>query len=189
MRVKIEDAFRVAYLHGFEHGERALARLAAADLFMGAQGFHDLAADGHDRVQRIFRVLQDHGHALAAHDPPLFCRRLEQINIAEAQRIRLDARIFGRQPHDGAAGLRFAGTGFADDAETLAPEREGHAAHRLHQPGAGGEGHAQVLNGQKRRTHWPASLGSSASRRPSPRRLKPRLTMRIATPGMAATHH
>ena len=156
---------------------------------MGTQRFHDLAANGHDRVQRIFRILQDHGHTLAAHEPPLFCRCLEQVNIAKPQRIGLDPGIFRRQTHDGAASLRLSGAGFADDAEALAPQREGHAPHRLYQPGAGREGNAQVLNRQKRRTHWPASLGSSASRRPSPRRLKPRLTIRIAIPGMAATHH
>ncbi|MNF08324.1 hypothetical protein D3C80_2087190 [compost metagenome] len=83
---------------------------------MGTQRFHDLAADGHDRVQRIFRVLQDHGQALAAHEPPFLCRSTEKIDIAEAQHIGLDASAFRRQAHDGAAGLRFAGAGLADDA-------------------------------------------------------------------------
>ena len=37
-----------------------------------------------------------------------------------------------RQAEDGATGLRLARAGFADDAELLATEREGDAAHRLH---------------------------------------------------------
>src|SRR6185312_4265248 len=93
-----------------------------------------------------------------------------------------------RQAHYGAAGLRLAGAGFADDAQPLPAEREGNAAHRLHQAGAGGKGDAQVFYVEER-AHWLLPRGSSASRRPSPSRLKPRLTMRMATPGMAATHH
>src|SRR3546814_1437784 len=36
---------------------------------------------------------------------------------------------------------------------------------------------------------WPPLLGSSTSRRPSPSRLNPRLTMKMAMPGTVATHH
>ena len=39
-----------------------------------------------------------------------------------------------------------------------------------------------------RRIHF-AAFGSSASRKPSPSRLNARLTMKIAAPGAAATHH
>jgi hypothetical protein len=46
------------------HG--AVSRLALADIFMRAQRLDDLSADAHHRVERIFRVLQDHGNAAAA---------------------------------------------------------------------------------------------------------------------------
>ena len=75
-----------------------------------------------------------------------------------------------------------------DDAEALAAELERHAAHRLHDAGAQVEADAQVFDVEKRLRHL-AAFGSSTSRRPSPSRLKPRLTTKMARPGMAATHH
>src|SRR5664279_4940362 len=54
-------------------------------------------------------------------------------------------------------------------------------------PGSPGKGHLEVLDDEQRCAH--ADFGSKTSRRPSPRRLKPRLTTKIARPGMVATHH
>ena len=188
MRIEIEDAFGITDLHGGEHVERALAGLGLADRLVGAQRLDDLPADGHDRVQRVFRILQDHGYALAAQRAPLGFRGLEEVDAVEVQPFGIDDTVFGGQAHDGAAGLRLAGTALADDAEPFAAEREGHAAHRLDDTRTRREGDAQVFYVEKR-AHWPLPRGSSASRRPSPSRLKPRLTMRMATPGAAATHH
>src|SRR5690606_12551777 len=115
-------------------------------------------------------------------------RRLEEIDSVELQAFGIDDAVLGGEAHDGAAGLRLAGAAFPDDAQPLAAEREGDAAHGLDEAGARREGDTQVLDGQKS-AHWPLPRGSSASRRPSPSRLKPRLTTRMAKPGIAATHH
>ena len=56
------------------------------------------------------------------------------------------------------------------------------AAHRLDDAGAGGKANAQIFDVEERLRHL-AAFGSSTSRRPSPSRLKPRLTMKMATPG------
>ncbi len=85
------------------------------------------------------------------------------------------------------AGLRLARAGLADDPEALAAEPEGHAAHRLDNPGAQVEADAEVVDLEKG-AHF-AAFGSRTSRSPSPSRLKPRLTTKMASPGMAATHH
>ena len=66
--------------------------------------------------------------------------------------MRLRFHYAGRadQAQDGAAGHRLAGAGFADDAEPLAPDREGDAAHRLDDAGAGAEADAEVFDIEKR---------------------------------------
>src|SRR5690606_7096207 len=148
----------------------------------------NLPADSHDRIERVFRVLKHHGDATAAQCAAFTCRDVQQIDTVELQRLRSDLRVWRCESHDRTHGLRFARTGFTHDAQTFAAKRKGHAAHGFNSTGTGGEGDAEIINCQKR-LHWLLPRGSSASRRPSPRKLKPRLTMRIAIPGMAATHH
>ncbi|MCY1487977.1 hypothetical protein D9M68_216600 [compost metagenome] len=188
VRVEIVDTLRIADLHGREHVERPLPGFAAADTLMLPERLDDLPADAHDRVQRIFRVLQDHRDALAPEVPTDLWRCREQIDTVEGQLLGRHLRMARRQPHDRPARLRLAGAAFADDAEAFAAEREGDATYRLDEAGTGRERDLEVFYRQQR-THWPLSRGSSASRRPSPSRLKPRLTIRIAMPGIVATHH
>jgi hypothetical protein len=55
------------------------------------------------------------------------------------------------QTHDRQAGDALAGTGFADNAEGLAPiEREAQAVDRLDQPVVGREVHLKINNLQER---------------------------------------
>ncbi len=198
MRIKPVNALRIADLDRLQHGERAALRFRAGHALMALQRLDDLPSDGHDRVQRILWVLQDHGNLLAAQVASFTRRHGEKIAIMEGQLLGGDLGMAGRQAHDRPARLRLAGSALADNAEPFATKREGNAAHRLNFSGAGRKGDAQVVDRQKRpallrvhipHLHCPASFGSSASRRPSPSRLKPRLTIRMATPGMPATHH
>src|SRR5690606_5520553 len=115
---------------------------------------------------RIFRVLQDHGDAVAAQRPTFSFRDIDEIDAAELQLLRIDLTVFGCQAHDGAPGLRLTGTGFAHDAQPFAAERERYPSHRLDHARAGGERNAQVFD-FKKRAHWPLPFGSSASRNPS----------------------
>src|SRR5258708_27560898 len=90
------------------------------------------------------------------------------------------------QAHDGAPGRRFAGAAFAHDTQALAAQGEAHVAHGADIAVVAGIGDAEVADGEQRVGH---DLASPASRSPSPSRLKPKLTMKIASPGMVATHH
>ena len=65
--VEGEDAFGLADVDGLEGAEGLLLCIMAGDVVVAdADGFDDLATDGHDRVQREFWILQDHAHATAA---------------------------------------------------------------------------------------------------------------------------
>src|SRR5690606_3460214 len=186
---QIEHPPGIADLHRREHVEGALACFPLRYFLMGAKRFDYLATDGHDRIQRIFRVLKDHGDALAAQGTPVPRRHAQKIHAVEGQCPGRNLCVRGRQAHNGPAGLRLARPRLAHYAQPLAPEKERYATHGLHPAGAGGKGHAEILDLQQGFAHWTPLRGSSASRRPSPRRLKPRLTMRMATPGTPATHH
>ena len=188
VRIEREDALRIAHLHGLQHGERLVAGLAAAGLGMGLIGLDDLLADGHDRVQRIFRVLHHHADAPAAQGAQRALRGGEQVDPVEGEALGRHLAGGRGEAENGAARLRLAGARLAHDAEPLAAELEGHAAHRFHDAGAQVEADAQVFDVEKRLRHL-AAFGSRTSRRPSPSRLKPRLTTKMARPGMAATHH
>src|SRR5882672_3801842 len=88
--------------------------------------------------------------------------------------------------HDGTPGCGFAGAAFAHDAQALAAQGEADAAHRADIAVVAGIGDAEVAHGEQGIGH---DLASPASRSPSPSRLKPRLTMKMARPGMVGTHH
>ena len=111
---------------------------ALADVLMRAQRLDDLPADAHHRIERVFRILQDHGDAVAAQVAAQFRRRASSRSMPSKFELVLaeTTRVRRRQPHDRAAGLRLARAAFADDAQPLAAEREGNAAHRLDHAGA-----------------------------------------------------
>jgi hypothetical protein len=96
MRIEIVDAFHVADLHRFEHGERALPRLRLADGLVCAQRLDDLPADAHDRIQRIFWVLQDHRDALAPELAELPGRGVQQVDALELQPVCRNLGAGGR---------------------------------------------------------------------------------------------
>ena len=83
--MQVEDTGRIADLHRLQHGQRAVAGLGLADLLMRAQRLDDLAADAHHRVERIFRILQDHGDAFSAQRPAFARRRRQQIDAVEGE--------------------------------------------------------------------------------------------------------
>ena len=98
-------------------------------------------------------------------------------------RVYLLARRIGPAAAAFEQGLAVA----PDHTDLLATDLEIDAAHRLEHPLLGGEAHVQSLDFHQRFAHREC-LGSSTSRRPSPSRLKPRLTTKMARPGTVATH-
>jgi hypothetical protein len=122
--MQVIDTRGIADLHRFQHGKGAVPRFGLAYLLMRAQRLGDLLAVGHDGIERIFRILQYHGDALAAQRPTFFGGNRQEVDAAEIEPVGRHDTMRRRQPHDGAAGLRFAGTALPDDTKPLAAERE-----------------------------------------------------------------
>ena len=102
---------------------------------VGEDGFGDLVADAHDRVEGGHGLLKDHGDAGAA--------ELAHRVVWESGEIARGGGVFGEenfsgdlglrreQAHDGERGDGFAGAGFADEAEDF----------------AGGDGEGEIADG------------------------------------------
>ncbi len=74
MGIAVEDAFRVRQIDLAQHVQGARARLGLARLLVDDRHFHQLPADGHDRIEARHGVLIDHGHAAAAELAQLLLR-------------------------------------------------------------------------------------------------------------------
>ena len=143
------------------------------------------------------RVLEDHGQPIAAQLPQLVIVLAQQLIPVEDDGARGPGRRLGQQPQHGQRAHALAAARLAHDAHRLAGAQVvADAVHRMHHPIARAEGHVQVAHRQHRRAgqvlrpaagHRPVrhrrSLGSSASRMPSPSRLKPSTLRTMAMPG------
>ncbi len=106
---------------------------------MDADRFADDVADGHARVQRTKRVLEDHLR---------FATERFQAGAVELRDVLVLEPDFagGRfdKPQQGAAQRRLAATRFTDEADGFAfVDGEGHAVHRAH-PADGTLQHARA---------------------------------------------
>jgi hypothetical protein len=86
---------------------------------MGLDGFGDLRADGHDRVEGGHGLLEDHGEGSATMAAHGFFGEGEQI-VPIKGNVSSDLRGGGKQSEEGEGGGGFAGAGLADEAEGLA---------------------------------------------------------------------
>src|SRR5690606_20232634 len=93
-----------------------------------------------------------------------------------------------REPQQCPCGLRLPGPGLAHDPEPFLAHLEGHAAHGFNQAGTQMEAHSQIFDLEEGSLRHFSAFGSRTSRRPSPSKLKPSETTKIAIPGMVATH-
>src|SRR5918992_1564053 len=150
----------------------------------------DLSADGQDRVQRGHRVLEDHCDLPATDLPQLRVVELQQVLPAEHGGPARHAPVASEDPEQRERGHALAAARLADDAECLTwGDVEGDAVDRVDQAAPRPELDVEILDRQERLARHqprPRSLGSSASRSPSPIRLKPSTEITIATPGMSA---
>src|ERR1700737_2233747 len=101
-----------------------------------------------------------------------------------------------RQPEHGKRGHAFAASRFPDEADKLSrPHLEADSIDRFAGTPASRDLYGQAVHSQGRSSvagtvrpgflgrHQPFKSGSSQSRSPSPRRLKPRTAMKMAEPG------
>ena len=119
---------------------------------MQQEDFRDLLADGHDRIERSHRLLEDHRDVLAAYPLHLLLGEAEEIDAVELDAAAGDAagRI-GHQPHERERGDGLAAAGFTDNGESF-PGLDGkaHCVDRLEDSLSGVEDCAQAVDGEQR---------------------------------------
>ena len=181
-RIGSRRAFGLGQAHALEQIDRAPARVALVQTAMEHQRFGDLRAHAVQRIERRHRLLEDHGDAVAAQLQHILFRGADQLPPLEADRTR-EPRAHGRQRHQRERGHRLAGAGFAHHAEALALAKpKGRPLDDALQ--SSGRRHVDREIGDLEQHQLRAfSFGSSASRRPSPSRLRPSTLSAIATPG------
>src|SRR5262249_21154431 len=145
--------------------------------------------DRQHRVERRHRFLEDHGDLVAANLAHGFLREREQLLAGKPDRA-FDAAGAGRgQPQDGQRRDALAGAGFPDHRDgLLGRDGEGDIAHDRGPAAADAERCGEIRDNEQRRGHRALDFGSEASRRASPRRLRPRTTARMARLGNTASH-
>src|SRR5262249_23604887 len=137
--------------------------------------------------------------------PQLLHSHRQHVTALEAYLPADNAALLVEQADERGGGDALARAGFADDAQRLAGRnREAYAIDGAQRAGIGEELRPEVAPLQHRRGRraggrgrWlvhrlPYRLrdrGSSQSRMPSPRKLNPSTTERMARPGNVATHH
>src|SRR5690606_26698222 len=141
------------------------------------QRLGDLIADAHVRRECAERVLKNHRNCRAAHAIQFRRRETQQLRCPESHAAR-DACVWRQQSHDCKQRLTLPRARLTDDAHAftgLNLQREITHRHRL--SARRREAHLQVSHvehGAHARSlalEW-LMRGSSASRRPSPRKLK-----------------
>ena len=149
---------------------------------------HDLLADAEERVQRRHGILKDHSDSLspdAAHRAAIECG---EVLPFEPDGSAGDSSCSREEPQNGQAGHRLSGSGLAHDAEGLpGGEIKTNAFDGGHHAVTGSKFHPQVANGELWFRHSSTLLarGSSASRRPSPRKFKQKSISASGTAGAA----
>ena len=182
-RIGSRGAFGLGQAHVFEQLDCPLARVPLCQSAMQHQGLSDLRAHAMQRIERRHRLLEDHGDAVAAQFPHRLFIEADEFPPLEADRTG-DARALRREAHQRQGCHRLAGPGFAHDPQALAlGERKRGAIDDALQASRRRAGRRRARRLRAASQLRAFSLGSSASRRPSPRRLRPSTLSAIATPG------
>ena len=155
-----------------------LARLPVAAQHLGHLRAHRVGG-----IEAGHRLLEDHGHGVAAQMRHAGVGEALQILALEGEPPGRASRAAGQQVHDGKRRHRLAAARFAHQAVGLAAfDGERGAAHRRY---AAAETHFELLDLQQGAQG--SVLAPNRSRRPSPRRLMPSTSTNSATPGMTIT--
>src|SRR5688572_25767511 len=143
------------------------------------------------RVERRHRLLRNEADFAPEHDAALGRRDAQHVADGELQRAFGDGKAGRQDAADEAPHHRFAGAGFADEAEDAArPKREVEIAQHGDARAADRRRDRDRFRFEQRR-HWMTrwrSFGSSARRSPSPSRLKPSTVMMMALIGKIMPH-
>ena len=164
VRIGAHHAFGILDGHRAQHVQRGLPRLARAALRVQRPGLRDLRAHPHGGVQRELGILHHHGDVAAPDGAHPRLGQGQQVRAVEGDAAGLHLPRRADQAQDGPARHRLARPALAHDAQALAPQGEGHAAHRLEQSLARGEADVEVLHLQERRGHAGTRLRASGGR-------------------------
>jgi hypothetical protein len=135
VRVVVQPLLGVGESDFVEGFEDAGAEFAAPGAWsVGEERFGDLAADGHDGVERGHGLLKDHGDGAAAMAAHGVFAQGEEIGgggfVVAPENAAGEVRGGRKKPQQGEAGRGFARAGFADEAEGFAGgDGEGDAVH------------------------------------------------------------
>ena len=155
--------------------------------------FHQLVADGGDRVERGHGLLEDHGDLAAPYGPHLRAVALVAGEVLSVEDHLAPADEAGRalqELHHGQLAGGLAAARLAHDADDLVLEQlVGEAVHGVDDAYGRAELHPQVAYIEERRlvlgAHHivPRRRGSRTSRSPSPTMLKAKTNSMMQTPG------
>jgi len=152
VRIAFQARFGIANADLIEQFDRTPARLGFTHALVQRQDFADLLFDRVHRIERAHRLLEDHGHIVAAHLTHRGFVGLHQVDAVEFHGPRRMARRgIGQKFQDGQSRHRFAGPGFADDGNRFAPvDIERDLAHGMGHLAGDGEIDGQVPDRQQR---------------------------------------
>ena len=141
---------------------------------MDPQRFSDLPAGAVYGVEGGHRVLEDHRDLGSSDVFHLILGEPGHVTALEPNRTAGDPARTGQQPHDRQSGHRLARARLTDDAQGLAGvDVEGDSVDGPHHAVFQGQIGVHIFElEQMTERHYECSLGSSASRSESPRRLK-----------------
>ena len=186
-RIGARHPLGIAQLHMAQQLDRLRPGGRLREAAMQPERLGDLRADAMQRVERGHRLLEDHRDAVAANLAHLGLVEPDEIAPLEAQRAG-DMGAFRQQAHQRERGHGLARTGFSHDAERLArAQRERHVAHHSARSLRRGQVDGEIGDLEQHLSAEPAASGSSASRKPSPIRLRPSTLSATASPGKSAS--
>ena len=164
------------------------AHLAAWHGVMGAKCLGDLPADRVAGVERRGGFLEHHRDVPPGQPPAGPRGELAQLGVLERDALGADPAGRRQQPHHRQHRYALARAGFADDAQHLARRhRQVDGLDRVKPAACRFERDREVPHVQQGIAHL-RSFGSSASRSPSPSRLKAITVTRIQSPGKVSSH-
>src|SRR3954452_14472287 len=157
MRIRVDPAAWFGNAYPAEHVDGVFARHLVVHRIVDAVRLDDLVTHRVVGIHRRERILEDHGHALAAQSPDVlrgFLQQLIPVEIDLAAQLRPGPGLLRRRPavqtHDRQAGHALTRPRLAHDAESPpAVQRKAQSVNGLHQPVISGELHMKINNFQE----------------------------------------
>ena len=109
-------------MSSLEHTLGLACGLLIVHIRVHLNGFRDLLAHSHERVEAGHGLLKDHGHLGAAHFAPLVLRKVEQVLAIEQDLSSHHLSRWTKESHDGTAAHALAAAGLTHDSHDLAGE-------------------------------------------------------------------